>query len=177
MSRGDVHFSLYMWCVASIVYTNYWYTRITPDVNLTKGSINVTVISRVVACFSSLSVVALCVQDCFVDSTIRFSLSVGLRMHSWLEESLARTTSLTLLRTLFRLEAVFKHAFDVGVRYNHHCQWLKCEGNGFWYIHVYTVQMYTCVYVCLPSPMLPLKHSLFWAVVQLESSQNISSCM
>ena len=48
MSRGDVHFSLYMWCVASI---DYWYTRIRPDVNLTKGSINVTVISRVVACF------------------------------------------------------------------------------------------------------------------------------
>ena len=74
-------------------------------------------------------------------------------MHSWLEESLALTTSLTLLRTLFRREVVFKHAFD---RYNHHCQLLKCEGNGFWYIHVYTVQMYTCVYVCLPSPMLPL---------------------
>ena len=70
-------------------------------------------------------------------------------MHSWLEESLARTTSLTLLRTLFRREAVFKHAFDVGVRYNHHCQWLKCEGNGFWYIQVYTCIYSTNVHVCV----------------------------
>ena len=57
--------------------TNYWYTRIRPDVNLTKGSINVTVISRVVACFSSLSVVALCVQDCFVDSAQLQSVSAS----------------------------------------------------------------------------------------------------